>query len=165
MAAPLEKGKRGNAKAGSGVAAKTKSRGRGAPKSTANQCREPGCEKDMETTYYCRLHYIKNWTKIKRKERLLREHKLDHFIHELVNKYPEKYMEIVRADLATEAAFLKVAAEMNFGVGDPEEELVDERAAGESEDFVPGFKRGYDDDDETFTSLEDGVIGQDDDEF
>ena len=39
-------------------------------------CREVACEGLGTTAGYCRLHYIKNWRKIKRKEVILKEGKL-----------------------------------------------------------------------------------------
>lgn len=53
-------------------------------------CRENGCENVASTKGFCRLDYIKNWKKIKRKEMILKEGKLNQYIEELVSKYPDK---------------------------------------------------------------------------
>ena len=65
-------------------------------------CRENGCENQSTTKGYCRLDYIKNWKKIKRKEMILKEGKLNQYIEELVSKYPDKYIDVIRQDLSTE---------------------------------------------------------------
>ena len=70
--------------------------------SDSEVCREIACEGLSTTAGYCRLHYIKNWRKIKRKEIILKEGKLNQYIEELVAKYPDKYIEAIRQDLATD---------------------------------------------------------------
>jgi hypothetical protein len=80
----------------------------------ANHCREAGCEQTSTTGSYCRLHYIKNWKKIKRKELILKEKRLDVYIEELVTKYPERYIEAIRQDLASDKDFAKVISELEI---------------------------------------------------
>jgi hypothetical protein len=89
-------------------------------------CRETGCENQSSTKGYCRLDYIKNWKKIKRKEMILKEGKLNQYIEELVNKYPEKYIDVIRQDLVTEVNFNKVIHDLEL------DESIDEK---EAEDF------------------------------
>ena len=78
----------------------------------------------------CRLHYIKNWKKIKRKETILKEKRLNQYIEELVIKYPDKYIEAIRQDLANDKDFAKVIYDLDLdeGVDDFDAE------AGESAD-------------------------------
>src|SRR5690606_34235202 len=47
-------------------------------------CREVGCESLATSGGYCRLHYIRNWKRIKRRELILKEGKLNRYIEELV---------------------------------------------------------------------------------
>ncbi len=77
-------------------------------------CREPGCENFATSVGYCRLHYIKNWKRIKRKEMIIKEGKLNRYIDELVTKYPDKYIEMIRQDLNTEASFAKVIRDLEL---------------------------------------------------
>lgn len=96
-------------------------------------CREVACEGLATTGGYCRMHYIKNWKKIKRKEVILREKKLDQYIEELVIKYPDKYIEAIRQDLAHDKDFAKVIYDLDLdesvddfeGDGDGDENLID----------------------------------------
>ena len=80
-------------------------------------CREVACELLSTTGGYCRMHYIKNWKKIKRKEMILKERKLNHYIEELVSKYPDKYIEAIRQDLESEKDFAKVIADLEIEEG------------------------------------------------
>ena len=77
-------------------------------------CRETNCENQATTKGYCRLDYIKNWKKIKRKEMILKEGKLNQYIEELVSKYPDKYIEVIRQDLSTEVNFTKVIHDLEL---------------------------------------------------
>ncbi|MBI4924769.1 MAG: hypothetical protein HY843_02500 [Bdellovibrio sp.] len=77
-------------------------------------CREVACEGLATTGGYCRLHYIKNWKKIKRKEVILKEKKLNRYIEELVVKYPDKYIEAIRQDLASDKDFSKVISDLDL---------------------------------------------------
>ncbi len=94
----------------------TKAQARAAAKEImrSNMCREVACELIATSAKYCRLHYLKNWKKIKRKDLILSEKKLDSYIEELVSKYPEKYIEAIRLDLASEKDFDKVIAELEI---------------------------------------------------
>ena len=110
-------------------------------------CREVACEGLATSGGYCRLHYIKNWKKIKRKEAILHEKKLDQYIEELVAKYPDKYIEAIRQDLANDKDFAKVIHDLDLdeGVDDFDVE------GGESMDsLIDTIKRDFDDDNDAF---------------
>ena len=109
-------------------------------------CREIACESMGTTGGYCRLHYIKNWKKIKRKEVILRERKLNQYIEELVAKYPEKYIDAIRQDLANDKEFAKVIYDLDL------DESVDD-FEGDSEGVegvLDGIKRDFEDEGEGF---------------
>lgn len=110
-------------------------------------CREVACEGLATSGGYCRLHYIKNWKKIKRKEVILRERKLNQYIEELVAKYPDKYIEAIRQDLANDKDFAKVIYDLDLdeGVDDFDVE------GGDSVDsLIDTIKRDFDDDGDAF---------------
>jgi hypothetical protein len=108
-------------------------------------CREVACEGLATSAGYCRLHYIKNWKKIKRKEVILKEGKLIQYIEELVVKYPDKYIEAIRHDLANDKEFAKVIHDLDL-----DESADDFDPEGESLDAVIGdIKRDFDDDSDT----------------
>lgn len=92
----------------------------------AGRCREAGCELDATAEGYCRTHYIRNWRKIKRKEVILKEGKLNQYIEELVNKYPEKYIEAIRQDLALDRDFSKVVQDLELNISVEDEDVESE---------------------------------------
>ena len=109
-------------------------------------CREVACEGLATSMGYCRLHYIKNWKKIKRKEVILKEKKLNQYIEELVAKYPDKYIEAIRQDLANDKDFAKVIYDLDL-----DESVDDFDVEGESEDnLIDNIKREIEDEGETF---------------
>jgi hypothetical protein len=117
-----------------------------APRNYEDMCREVACESSSSTAGYCRLHYIKNWKKIKRKELILREKKLNQYIEELVSKYPDKYIEAIKSDLADEASFSKLIYDLEL------DESVDDIPADDEADeaIIDNIKREFDDGDTDF---------------
>lgn len=114
------------------------------------RCREPGCEHDFILTGFCRMHYIKNWRKIKRKEAILASGQLNNYVEELVSKYPDKYLDVIRQDLASEKDWSKVVVDLEL-------DSVDEDAGGdeELEGAVEGVRTGggrgeFEDDSDSF---------------
>lgn len=109
-------------------------------------CREVACDLSSTSGGYCRLHYIKNWKKIKRKELILKEGRLNEYVEELVKKYPDKYIEAIRQDLAEDKDFSKVVTELEL------DESLDE-FDGDSENIdslIDNIRRDMDDDGDTF---------------
>jgi hypothetical protein len=140
-----------------GVPVKGKGRGKNALTGTAairaaleasgeTVCREVACEGLATTGGYCRMHYIKNWKKIKRKELILKERKLNQYIEELVAKYPDKYIEAIRQDLANDKEFAKVISDLDL-----DESVDDYDIDGESmENLIDNIKRDFEDEGEGF---------------
>jgi hypothetical protein len=104
--------------------------------SSKKRCREPGCELEFSLSHYCRLHYIKNWRKIKRKEAIIASGQLNNYVEELVNKYPDKYLEVIRQDLASEKDWVKVVVDLEL------ESSEDESGSDDELDAVPEGVRG-----------------------
>ena len=110
-------------------------------------CREVACEGLATALGYCRLHYIKNWKKIKRKEVILRERKLNQYIEELVNKYPEKYIEAIRQDLVCDKDFAKVIYDLDLDEGIDEFET---EGGDQVDSIIDTIKREFEDDADVF---------------
>jgi len=151
------KGKRGaseilvEVKSPKGVASLAKSEGKKSSKAEGKvakkRCREPACDHDPLIMSYCRLHYIKNWKRIKRKEAILASGQLNNYVEELVHKYPDKYLEVIRQDLASEKDWSKVVVDLELDSGD------DDVVGEEESDLVTesvSSKRDFDDDTESF---------------
>lgn len=107
------------------------------------KCREPVCEQDHLIGGFCRLHYIKNWKKIKRKEAILASGQLNNYVEELVSKYPDRYLDVIRQDLASEKDWSKVVVDLEL-------DAADDDANGEEdlEGVAEGVGRTRDFDDE-----------------
>ncbi len=110
-------------------------------------CREVACEGLATTGGYCRLHYIKNWKQIKRKELILREKKLNQYIEELIAKYPDKYIEAIRQDLASDKDFAKVIYDLDL-----DENIDDFEIDGSDsvDSLIDTIKRDFDDEGDGF---------------
>ena len=112
-----------------------------------DSCREVACENMATTGPYCRMHYIKNWRRIKNKEKILSENRLIGFIEELVSKYPEKYIEAIRGDLASEKEFAKVIIDLDLDESSDEFE----GEGGENvENIIDTIRRDFDEEGEGF---------------
>lgn len=103
-------------------------------KGESSECMEKGCENPETTMGYCRYHYIKNWTDIKRKQGILQEGKLQALMGELVERFPVKNLEAILNDLADDKTFYRVLQELNIETGN---ENFDEAAddAFDEDDF------------------------------
>lgn len=109
-------------------------------------CREMACENQSTTAGYCRAHYIKNWKKIKHKEQILREGRLNQYLDELIAKYPDKYIEAIKQDLASEKDFAKVITDLDL-----DESTDDFDVDQESMDnIIDTIKRDFEDEGEAF---------------
>ncbi len=110
-------------------------------------CREVACEGLGTSVGYCRLHYIKNWKKIKRKELILREKKLNQYIEELVVKYPDKYIEAIRQDLTNDKDFAKVIYDLDLDEGIDD---FDVEGGDSADSLIDTIKREFDDEGDAF---------------
>ena len=116
------------------------------------RCREPGCEHEFILVGYCRMHYIKNWRRVKRKEAILASCQLNHYVEELVTKYPDKYLDVIRQDLATEKEWGKAVVDLELE-GAEEEGSGDEDIDAVAEGVRPasgGSRSEFDDEGDAF---------------
>jgi hypothetical protein len=120
---PSKAGRSGNQSATARSSALKASTSRASHSFSQPVCREPACENIVIGCGYCRLHYIKNWQKLKRKEAILHDGRLRQYIEELVSKYTDKYIEAIRHDLMTDDVFVKVITELDLH--ESEDEMVD----------------------------------------
>jgi|GEM_PF-1904439 len=91
-----------------------------------------------------RLYYIKNWKRIKRKEAIIQEGKLDAFILELLSKYPDKFVEAIKQDLEEETAFAKVIYDLELE--DRDDEVDGSMAESDADEpSIDSLKREFED--------------------
>jgi hypothetical protein len=77
-------------------------------------CKVADCDELATSDSYCRFHYLLNWKKIQLRKRILAGDKLDRYIEELTARYPDKFLEMIRKDLANEKDFLQAIQELEI---------------------------------------------------
>lgn len=109
-------------------------------------CRVKDCDQVAMVDGYCRYHYLLHWKKIQVRKKILSEGKLDKYIEELTARYPDKYLDILRADLASEKNFVNVVHELQL---DENSEVNEEEFDNEVQRYneeVQGIVSGSDSD-------------------
>lgn len=94
-------------------------------------CKVRDCDQISTVDGYCRYHYLLLWKKIQTRKHILTDNKLEKYIVELMARYPDKFVDVVKKDLKTEKDFLSVIQELE----------IDESALNENEsdDEVQSF--------------------------
>lgn len=65
-------------------------------------CIEPGCKNAQTTKDFCRLHYLRNWKKIKDAEQKKAAERLNKYVDGIVKKFPEKYVDVIRREIKSD---------------------------------------------------------------
>jgi hypothetical protein len=107
-------------------------------------CRVHDCDSEGNTDGYCRFHYLALWKRNKIKAKILQGGKLDKYIEDLTAKYPDKYLEMLRKDLASEKDFTLIINEMDVEDSNEESES-EEEASRFIEEVRGGVPTGDDD--------------------
>lgn len=69
---------------------------------------------DKNGQHYCRTHYISLWENIQIRNRILTGDVLKKFIEQIVKRYPDKFLEIMRKDLSTEKDFINALQDLEI---------------------------------------------------
>ncbi len=109
-------------------------------------CKVADCDELATSDSYCRFHYLLNWKKIQLRKRILAGDKLDRYIEELTARYPDKFLEMIRKDLANEKDFLQAIQELEIDDSGDDVEFEDD--ARTYIDEVRGVTTGADGDEE-----------------
>lgn len=88
-------------------------------------CRVQDCDQVAIVEAYCRYHYLLYWKKIQYRKKILVDNKFYKYIDELTNKYPDKFLEVIRKDLMSQKNFLNAIQEMEIDESSDEAELDD----------------------------------------
>lgn len=91
-------------------------------------CRVRDCDQVSNVEGYCRYHYLLLWKKIQVRKSILMDGKLEKYVEDLMARYPDKFLEVIRKDLKTEKDFLSVIQELEIdesaiSEGDGEDEV------------------------------------------
>jgi hypothetical protein len=62
-------------------------------------CKEKDCHDSATTKGYCRLHYLRNWKRIRDVHKQAAARRLNRYIEHICKENPENYMEVIREDL------------------------------------------------------------------
>ncbi|MBC7466946.1 MAG: hypothetical protein H7256_13235 [Bdellovibrio sp.] len=94
-------------------------------------CKVRDCDQVSTVEGYCRYHYLLLWKKIQTRKHILQDNKLEKYLVDLMARYPDKFVDVVKKDLKTEKDFLSVIQELE----------IDESALNENEsdDEVQSF--------------------------
>jgi hypothetical protein len=82
--------------------AKPKKAKKRAPSCLAKGCRKPGISQG-----YCRLHYFSHWREIKENDKVKAERRLNAYVDRLAKRYPDDYLERIKAGIEDEDSFKK----------------------------------------------------------
>lgn len=74
-------------------------------------CKEDGCRNEQTTLGYCRLHYLRNWKKIREKQRKKAISSLNKYVEHIMKKHPDNYVETIKQDLRDGDRFQRKAEE------------------------------------------------------
>lgn len=77
-------------------------------------CRVRDCDQVATVDGYCRYHYLLLWKKIQTRKHILIDGKLEKYVEDLMARYPDKFLEVIRKDLKSEKDFLSVIQEMEL---------------------------------------------------
>ncbi len=106
-------------------------------------CKVSECDELATSDTYCRFHYLLNWKKIQLRKKILAGDKLDRYIEELTSRYPDKFLEVIRRDLASEKDFLAAIQELEIDDSGDDVEFEDD--ARTYIDEVRGVSSGTED--------------------
>lgn len=62
-------------------------------------CKKAGCHDMATLSGFCRLHYLSSWKKLKTKEAGKRGKKLEAYLQELSTRFPEEFLEKLKAEV------------------------------------------------------------------
>ena len=74
-------------------------------------CGEDDCRNQQTTVGYCRFHYLKNWKKIREKQRKKAVENLNKYVDHIMQKNPDSYVETIKHDLRHAGRFQQRAEE------------------------------------------------------
>ncbi len=83
------------------------------PKKAVKICKEDDCKNQQTTLGYCRLHYLKNWRKIREKQKKKAAENLNKYVEHIMKKHPDSYVDAIKHDLSHASRFQRRADEFS----------------------------------------------------
>ena len=78
-------------------------------------CKEPGCSNQQTTAGYCRLHYLKNWKRIRADKQRKAAKNLNKYIENIVRSNPDRVVDTLRGNLRDENTMERSMEELIYG--------------------------------------------------
>ncbi len=76
-------------------------------------CTEAGCKNSQTVKDYCRLHYLKNWKKLKEKEKKAAVDRLNRYVEGICKKHPDRYVDVIRREVHEEKGDFEPLGELS----------------------------------------------------
>lgn len=76
-------------------------------------CKESGCKNIQTTLGFCRFHYLRNWKKIREKQKKKAILSLNKYVDHIMKKNPDSYVETIKQDLRDGHRFQRKADEFS----------------------------------------------------
>jgi len=92
-------------------------------------CKEENCKNAATSGGYCRLHYLRNWKRLKQEEQKRAAKRLNRYIESVIKRHPDKYVEMIKKDLRSPNFDQLIDAQ--FGDEENEDLILDEPAFDE----------------------------------
>lgn len=79
------------------------------PRKPIKLCKEKNCKNEQTTMGYCRLHYLRNWKKIREQHKKKAAESLNKYIDHIMKRNPDNYIEAIKGDLRHAGRFQEKA--------------------------------------------------------
>lgn len=83
-------------------------------------CKEKECKNEQTTSGYCRLHYLRNWKKVKAEQKKKAAKNLNRYIDSIMRRNPDRYIDEIKKDVRSSRFDEKI--EETFGSPQSSEE-------------------------------------------
>ena len=101
-------------------------------------CKEKNCKNGQTTAGYCRIHYLKNWKKIKESQKKKAVENLNRYIDHIMSKNPDGYVDAIREDLRNQDQFAKKVD--SYFTDDEYHDLLEELGVADVNKIIVGLK-------------------------
>lgn len=62
-------------------------------------CKHAECSNAQTTAGYCRLHYLRNWKRLKEEQQKTSAERLNKYVERMTKRFPDRYIEEIKRDL------------------------------------------------------------------
>lgn len=62
-------------------------------------CKEEDCQNAQTTAGYCRLHYLRNWKRLKEEKQKVSAERLNKYVDRMSRRFPGRYVDEIKKEL------------------------------------------------------------------